>query len=448
MNTILITGATGFVGSNLVKRLTGEGYRIIALCRKKEGWDRILNETRGEGIESLTPAQPRSNREHLEDVELIQGDITLPLLGLSGRRFRRLAWQVDTIFHSAAQTDFTNSNYLFRTNVEGTRHLLQFALLGRKKHFHHISSAYVAGNFNGTFYEEDFNKKQSFNNSYEESKFSSEALVRRFARQHTLPFTVYRPSVIVGDSETGRTQCYKGLYAFARAFYLIRELNSKRINGRVCQREPDRFADVKLPILHRHVGAGITPAPTVSLHLRTVSVKIPMRIFGDPEALINLVPVDYVVEAIKELSQKPEAHGKTFHLTNPRPITLSQIIDKLTRALRIEGVETQCQASTDLGVSSLEGYVSSESLANRKLNPAERFFLHYTKPYLPYLRSRLCFDDTNTRYALNGDVACPEITQSLVSSLIDRALEDRWGARHEAGIPATTTGNSTLYVSH
>ena len=114
MKAILVTGATGFVGGNLVKRLSRDGYRIIALVRNKGGWNGLLNEN--------------GNMEHLEDVELIQGDITLPLLGLPSRRFRRLAWQVDTIFHCAALTDFNNRTHLFRTNVEGTRHVLQFAL--------------------------------------------------------------------------------------------------------------------------------------------------------------------------------------------------------------------------------------------------------------------------------------------------------------------------------
>jgi thioester reductase-like protein len=164
MKTVLVTGATGFLGSNLLKRLKGEGYRLIALARSKEGWERLFG---GDG-------------GCLEDIELVQGDITLPMLGLSSRRFRRLAWQVDMVFHCAAVTDFEQRSHLFRTNVEGTRHLLQFALLGRKKHFHHVSSAYVAGKSNGTFYEEDLNKRQGFNNSYEESKFNSETLVRRF----------------------------------------------------------------------------------------------------------------------------------------------------------------------------------------------------------------------------------------------------------------------------
>lgn len=413
MKTILVTGSTGFLGGNLIKRLSGEGYRLLALVRDKDGrgtpdkrgWGGFLN---GGG-----------NGEHLGDVELVQGDITLPLLGLPSRRFRRLAWQVDAIFHSAALTDFTDRAHLFRTNVEGTRHLLQFALLGRKKHFHHISSAYVAGKFRGTFCEEDFNKNQGFNNSYEESKFNSETMVRRFAREHLLPFTVYRPSIIVGDSETGHTQCYKGFYAFARALFLIKERVLKRHGGHSGEASKGTA---------RHAPTKVTP------------VEIPMRVFGVPDALINLVPVDYVAEAISEIYKRPEAQGKTFHLTNPHPLTLAQLADKTSQALGIEGVEPWYQDGGVVGTSThsqdkgtgLDGDLNPAAHDRTRLSPTERLFLHYTRPYIPYLQSRLSFDTSNTMTVLNGTVTCPKITRSLVSLLINKAVEDRWGMSVEA----------------
>lgn len=432
MKTILVTGATGFLGGNLIKRLLGEGYRLLALVRDKGGirlrrtpdkggWDGFLN---GGG-----------NGEHPGDVELVQGDITLPLLGLPSRRFRRLAWQVDAVFHSAALTDFTDRAHLFRTNVEGTRHLLQFALLGRKKHFHHISSAYVAGKFRGTFCEEDFNKNQGFNNSYEESKFNSETMVRRFAGEHLLPFTVYRPSIIVGDSETGHTQCYKGFYAFARALFLIKERSLKR-----------------------HVGY----SGEASLLEKVTPVEIPMRVFGVPDALINLVPVDYVAEAISEISKRPEAQGKTFHLTNPHPLTLAQLTDKTSQALGIEGVEPWYQDGGVVGTSTLsqgdgaglDGDLNPAAHDRTRLSPTERLFLHYTRPYIPYLQSRLSFDTSNTMNVLNGTVTCPKITRSLVSLLINKAVEDRWGMRETIPLPtdeevalATMVGDSVCGVT-
>ena len=423
MKTILVTGSTGFLGSNLIRRLSGEGYRILALVRNKGGillrrtpdnggWDRFLNEG--------------GNREHLEGVELVQGDITLPLLGLPSRRFRRLAWQVDAIFHSAALTDFTNRTHLFRTNVEGTRHLLQFALLGRKKHFHHISSAYVAGKFIGTFCEEDFNKNQGFNNSYEESKFNSETMVRRFAREHLLPFTIYRPSIIVGDSETGRTQCYKGFYAFARALFLLKEQALKRHGS---------YSGVCGGVLSclRQIRRGEQYTPAIKE--KATPVEIPMRIFGAPDALINLVPVDYVAEAISEIAKRPEAQGMTFHLTNPHPLTLAQLTDKTSQALGIEGVEPWYQDDGVVGTG-LDGDLNPASRSHAKLSPTERLFLRHTRPYAPYLQSRLSFDTSNTMNVLNGTVTCPKITRSLVSLLIDRAVEDRWGMREAVPPPA------------
>lgn len=425
MNTILVTGATGFLGGNLIRRLSREGYHLIALIRNKEGWNKLLNIRLRRSSEQ---GESNGNSEYLEDVELIQGDVTSPLLGLPSRRFRRLAWQVDAIFHCAALTDFAYRANLFHTNVEGTRHLLQFALLGRKKHFHHISSAYVAGKSNGTFYEEDFNKGQGFNNSYEESKFNSEALVRRFAREHLLPFTVYRPSIIVGDSMNGRTQCYKGFYTFARALFLIK---MRTLKGHEAYKE--------------ETDPGKSTSGMASLPQRAVSVKIPMRIFGDPEGLINLVPVDYVVEAISELSKRPDAQGKTFHLTNPNSITLAELTDKVIRASGIEG--PCCQDTGTLGGPILSGDTRSASQEHSRLSPTERFLLHYTRPYLPYLQSYLSFDTSNTGNALDGTVTCPRITQPLVSLLIDRAIEDRWGIRCEEDTLVTTAADSACAMT-
>ncbi len=420
MDTILVTGATGFLGSNLISRLSTEGYRLIALSRNKEGWHKLINKARG--------------RKNLEYVELIQGDITRPLLGLSGRRFRRLAWQVDTIIHCAALTDFENEERLFRTNVEGTGLLLQFALLGRKKHFHHVSSAYVAGNYNGTFYEEDFNKNQSFNNSYEESKFNAEFLIRRFARKHLLPYTVYRPSIIVGDSTAGHTECYKGFYAFARALFLLklRALEGDKSDAERMNIVGPKFGPKSCGRSPRH---------------RDVSVKIPMKLFGDPEGLINLVPVDYVVGAICEIFKRPEAHNKTFHLTNPYPLSLIQLTNKVLHVLGIEGVKlchphTEAYEGTNLGCNTQRTYDNYG-----RISPTERFLLHYTKPYLPYLESRLSFDCSNTKNALNGSVTCPKITTSLISLLIDKAIENHWGMESEGQHIPESTYSSTHAVT-
>jgi nucleoside-diphosphate-sugar epimerase len=422
MNTILVTGATGFVGSNLVKKLAGKGYRIIALCKDREGWDGVLNESNGEGeFFAYDPYRFRRNKAYLENVEVVKGDITLPLLGLSSRRFRRLAWQVDTIFHCEAVTDFKNRGRLFRTNVEGTRHLLQFALLGRKKHFHFISSIFVAGKSNGAFYERDFNKNQGFNNSYEESIFNAESVVRRFARQYLLPFTIYRPSIIVGDSHTGWTRCYNGFYTFARALFLIRKWSLGE-QGSYPEAYYANFGMGRLPM---------EPPP----------IRIPLKVFGDPEGLINLVPVDYVVEAISELATNAESSGTTFHLINPHPITVLKLLDMVSNALGMEGIEPQSVKGHRLA--SVKGCISSKLLADSGLSIAERFFLRYTRSYLPYLYSRTHFDASNTINTLGGAVTCPEITHPLVSLLVNRAIEDGWGKAVEQDLYAEAVAEGT-----
>ena len=168
-----------------------------------------------------------------------------------------------------------------------------------------------------------------------------------------------------------------------------------------------------------------------------------MRVFGVPDALINLVPVDYVAEAISEISKRPEAQGKTFHLTNPHPLTLAQLADKTSQALGIEGVEPWYQDGGVMGTSThlqdkgtgMDGDLNPAAHDRTRLSPTERLFLHYTRPYIPYLQSRLSFDTSNTMNVLNGTVTCPKITRSLVSLLINKAVEDCWGMSVEAASP-------------
>lgn len=377
MDTVLITGANGFLGASLVKGLARHDYRLILLVRDKVALCQQEDPM-------LYPEWENTSLYSTSGIEVIKSDITLPYLGIKRGQYNRLCQEVDTIFQCAALTDFSDSHALLHVNVGGTKNLLHFALRGRRKHFHHISSAYVAGNSSGTFYEGELYKGQSFNNTYEETKFLAEELVRAYARRYALPFTIYRPSIIVGDSRTGYTRNFKGMYVFARALFLLRERIRLRING--------------------HLN-GIETKP------KGHRIHVPMRILGDPEALINPVPVDYVASAIVEIARSKEGQNNTFHLTNPIPPTLSELSQWITHALDIDGVM----------MAPLRERTSS-------LSAMERFYLLYTRPYLPYVQSKLRFDTSNTRRILKrSGIRCPEINQELISLLMDFALSGNWG---------------------
>jgi thioester reductase-like protein len=217
-------------------------------------------------------------------VDLVEGDITRPDLGLDSNAEAR-AREATAIWHLAAVYDLSVPRELgLRVNVEGTRHVLSLAArcpdLGR---FHYVSTCYVSGRYAGIFSEEDLEKGQEFNNYYEETKFLAEVAVREAMREG-LPATVYRPSIVVGDSRTGETGKYDGPY------FIIRWILRQR-------------------------GTAVVP------------------VVGDPGATrVNLVPSDFVIDAISHLSDLAHSVGRTYQLADPDPLTVSELLDVLARA--------------------------------------------------------------------------------------------------------------------
>ncbi len=246
------------------------------MCLVQRKWARLAH-TRLEQIGLALPG--------LQDrVELVEGDITLQDLGL-GDRTSRLARATTEIYHLAAVYDLTVSRELgHRVNVLGTRHMLQFADgctdLAR---FQYVSTCYVSGRYPVIFSEDDLGKGQEFNNFYEETKFLAEAEVQDRTRAG-LPTTIYRPAIVVGDSRTGETQKYDGPYFVIR--WLLRQ---------------PRWA--VLPMV------------------------------GNPhQTRLNLVPREYVVDAIAHLSGLPHSRGRVYQLADPEPLTVHDIVEEIARA--------------------------------------------------------------------------------------------------------------------
>jgi long-chain acyl-CoA synthetase len=205
MGDVLLTGATGFVGRELLARLLERGdRRVHALVRAPD--DRAADDR-----------LPRHRR-----LSVWAADIERPGLGLDGRRADALAESVSTVIHCAASVSFSlGLEESRRVNVEGTRRMAELAErcagsgdgLAR---FSYVSTAYVAGAHSGAFAEDDLDVGQSFRNPYERSKFEAERLLRE--RAAGLPLQVLRPSIVVGDSRTGWTSSFNVLYPPLRAF--------------------------------------------------------------------------------------------------------------------------------------------------------------------------------------------------------------------------------------
>jgi thioester reductase-like protein len=282
MSTVFVTGFPGFLGSALVERLL-ERYpaNVSISCLIQPKFAQVA-ERRANEIESKSPEWARR-------ILLYEGDITLPDLGLEDT-IRHLQRETVEIYHLAAVYDLAVSrNVGMRVNVTGTHHMLRFAeSCPNLTRFQYMSTCYVSGRHNGTFSEDDLDVGQSFNNFYEETKFLAELDVRDYMSQG-LPATVYRPSIVLGDSQTGKTQKYDGPY------YAIQWL----------LRQP---------------------------RLEALPVAI-MPVTGNPKVHeVNVIPRNFAIGAIAYLSGIDESEGKTYQVCDPNPPTVDQMIDILSRA--------------------------------------------------------------------------------------------------------------------
>lgn len=272
MKTIVLTGFPGFLGSRLLPSLLGRAPDRRAVCLVQEKFAHVA-EARRLALEEEHP-------EIAGRVELVGGDITVAGLGLESDGTR----DVVEIYHLAAVYDLMVERPLaVRVNVDGTRNVLDFAeSCPGLERLHYVSTCYVSGRYAGIFGEDDLDKGQTFNNYYEETKFLAEVEVKA-RMDRGLPATVYRPAVVVGDSRTGETQKFDGPYFVIR--WLLRQ-------GRIAT----------LPVV------------------------------GDPTATtVNLVPSDFVLDAIAQLSALDRSLGKTYQLADPDPLTVDALIDAIAR---------------------------------------------------------------------------------------------------------------------
>jgi NAD(P)-dependent dehydrogenase (short-subunit alcohol dehydrogenase family) len=260
-----VTGATGFIGRNLVELLLEREGTVYVLVR--EGSKGRLEELRNRwGVGE-------------DRVVGIVGDLSEPRLGVSDSDMARLTGNVDHLFHLAAIYDMTaNAESQRVANVEGTRHMVEFAEAVEAGRVHMVSSIAAAGLYRGTWREDMFDEAQNVDNHpYFQTKHESEAVVRE---ELDRPWRVYRPGIVVGNSETGEMDKVDGPYYF---FKLIRRIRS------------------------------------------VIPQWMPMP--GIQGREINIVPVDFVVKAMDHIAHLDGLDGKAFSLTDPNPPTAGEVID-------------------------------------------------------------------------------------------------------------------------
>jgi thioester reductase-like protein len=239
----------------------------------------------GAGLTALVePRMADAAREAAPDgLEVLEGDVTEQRLGLSDADWERLTAELTSVFHLAAVYDLAvPAEIAQRVNVDGTGNVLELCVACEKlERLNYVSTAYVAGWRSGVVYEHELSLGQSFKNHYESTKFQAEVWVRD--EMDRVPTTIYRPAIVVGDSRTGETQKFDGPY------FLLRVVS-------VAERR-----------------------------------RTPLAQFGRGEAPFNVVPVDFVVDALAAASAEAEAVGQTLHLVDPEPVTAAELLRILAR---------------------------------------------------------------------------------------------------------------------
>ncbi|MFI5121884.1 MAG: SDR family oxidoreductase [Vicinamibacteria bacterium] len=343
-----VTGATGFIGRNLVELLLEREGTIYVLVR--EGSKGRLEELR--------------NRWGVDEDRIvgIVGDLSEPKLGVSPEDLERLEGNVDHLFHLAAIYDMTaNAETQRVANVEGTRHMVQFADAVDAGRVHMVSSIAAAGLYKGTWREDMFEEAQDVDNHpYFQTKHESEGVVRT---ESTSPWRVYRPGIVVGNSETGEMDKVDGPYYF---FKLIRRIRN------------------------------------------TVPQWLPMP--GIEGREINIVPVDFVVKAMDHIAHLDGLDGRAFHLTDPNPHTAGEVIDIFASAAHAPQSSVRVPpAAVEALLPVINAAMTATPLSDAALDRVLADF-GIPRSVLVYVNYPTHFDSRQTEAALEGTgIAVPPL---------------------------------------
>ena len=345
--TYFVTGATGFIGRHLVSNLLKRKGDVHVLVRKQsQGKLKELVERMGWDAKRVIA---------------VTGDLSKPKLGVSAAQMKSLQGKIKHVFHLAAVYDLAASaEAQVGPNVDGTRHAVQFAESVAAKCFHHTSSIAVAGYYSGVFREDMFDEAENLDHPYFRTKHESEKIVREAC---TVPYRIYRPGVVIGHSKTGEIDKIDGPYYF---FGLIKKMRE-----------------------------ALPPwMPTI----------------GIEGGRVNMVPVDYVADAMDHIAHKAGLDGGVFHLTDPAPRRIGEVLNLFARA----GHAPQMSMRLDARMFSFVPAPVRMALSN--LAPVKRITgmllkdLGIPKEVLGFINYPTRFDNRDTERALKGSgIRVPEL---------------------------------------
>jgi NAD(P)-dependent dehydrogenase (short-subunit alcohol dehydrogenase family) len=343
-----VTGATGFIGKRLVKTLLARKGAVVHFLLRPESQSKVpaLLEYWGVGKTRAIP---------------VYGDLTSKKLGVGADEIRALKGHVNYMYHLAAVYDLSaDEASQVSVNIEGTRSAIEFAKAIDAGHFHHVSSIAAAGLYEGVFREDMFEEAEGLDHPYFMTKHESEKLVRKECK---VPWTVYRPAMVVGDSKTGEMDKIDGPYYFFKLIQRMRQI---------------------LPPWMPSVG-----------------------IEG---GRVNIVPVDFVVAALDHISHHHHANGKCYHLVDPVGYRIGDVLDIFSKAAHAPKMNLFVNAA-------LFGFIPrSVKKGLMALAPVRRIYravikdLGVPEDMLTFVNYPTRFDRRETDAALKGTgIECPNL---------------------------------------
>jgi len=382
-SVVFFTGGTSFCGGCLAAELLRKNYRLIFLCRPKDGFDpadRVRRTLNWFGYDEA------------ENYEVLEGTVTLPNLGLNTSAYEELAKRVDEVFHAAANTTFLKEEQeeVERVNVQGTYNVLKLAAESSCYFFHHLSTVYVAGSKQGLCSEE-YIPQSTFNNAYEKSKHQSEGLVLETCVHLGIRANIYRPSIVYGDSETGRSLIFNSIYYPLRTLHYLKRTFERDL------REGGGKSAEKMGVRREEDG----------------KLYLPIRYEFDENTTLNAVPIDFLRDACITLMEEC-LDGDILHIVRTDPQSLKEIIAHGERFLNVCGLTGVAKEEFDL----------------KPRTALEKIFDSYLDIYHPYLYDAKVFDDSKAgRLLEKHDISCPKISYPIAERCMSYALQVNWGEK-------------------
>jgi len=344
-----VTGATGFIGKRLVKALLARrGATVYFLLRPgSEGKVPDLLAYWGAAKGRAIP---------------VMGDLTGKKLGVAADQVKALKGNIDQMYHLAAVYDLSaDEESQVAVNVEGTRNAVEFAKAIEAGRFNHVSSIAAAGLYEGVFREDMFDEAENLDHPYFATKHESEKIVRKECK---VPWTVYRPAMVVGDSRTGEMDKIDGPYYFFKLIQRMRQILPPWMPG-----------------------------------------------IGLEGGRINIVPVDFVVSALDHISHtKLEGSGQCFHLVDPEGLRVGDVLAIFAKAAHAPKMNVFVNAAL-LGFIPRGVKKSLMALAPvRRVRNAVMKDLGLPEEILTFINYPTRFDNRDALAALKGSgIACPPL---------------------------------------